>query len=97
MAKCCQTSLILCSQDIQLTILLQNGSQVNDLSIYLSGTGYTCQPLAQIFCNIDYRHCLCIFFDLSLIHIWSSQSAPSHWISFLIASTNSTFLSLIHI
>ena len=63
MAKCCQTFLILCSQDIQLTILLQNGSQVNDLSIYLSGTGYTCQTLTQVFCNIDYRHCLCIFFD----------------------------------
>ena len=61
-AQCGQTFFVLCSQNIDCSVVIDNGTQVYNLSVYFSGTCRSRKSFAQILRNINHRHCLCVLF-----------------------------------
>ena len=64
--KCCKSCFILCSQDIQLAVLVDNGTQIFGLAVYLAGTCNTCQSFADVTGNVNNGHSLCVLFFASI-------------------------------
>ena len=66
MTQCRKTLCILRSQNIQLTVLINDRTQILCLSVHFSDACHACQSFADVTGDIDNGHSLCIFFFASI-------------------------------
>ena len=52
--------------NIQFAIRIQNGSQILNFSIYLTGTGHSCETFADILRNFINTFAFCVFLYASI-------------------------------
>ena len=89
MPECSLPILRIKGQDFQFTVLAYLCPEIRDLAVYLGRSRCSCQPFADILCNIKHGHLAFILFDRS---VFQCDFHSLLFLSFLVSILFSVYL-----